>query len=112
MRWVAVALRTSLDRSMAALRGNRLTPSMGPTWIPTSVVIDPARPNTVRVGTRNHGIQQLTFQLTDLAIELAVTPGAIWTGDVASYSFTSATSGRARARRHDGDAAALPKHGV
>jgi uncharacterized repeat protein (TIGR01451 family)/MYXO-CTERM domain-containing protein len=74
-----------------------VTPSMGPTWIPTSVVIDPARPNTVRVGTRNHGIQQLTFQLTDLAIELATTPGAIWTGDVASYSFTLRNVGAMRA---------------
>jgi uncharacterized repeat protein (TIGR01451 family) len=37
-------------------------------WMPTSVAIDPARPDTVRIGTASAGVQQMNLQ-PDLAID-------------------------------------------
>ena len=71
--------------------------SAPPLWMPTSVAVDPARADTIRVGTRNNGIQQITVQTTDLALQMADSPTGISIGDVASYSFTIRNLGPIRA---------------
>src|SRR5262249_22581723 len=54
-------------------------------WTPTSLAIDPARPNTLRVGTEAAGIQEITLQ-QDLAIQVNPLAAALVVGVPVPYT--------------------------
>lgn len=54
-------------------------------WQPTSLAIDPARPNTLRVGTGAAGVQEITLQ-QDLAIQLSPLAATLTLGVPVPYT--------------------------
>jgi uncharacterized repeat protein (TIGR01451 family) len=96
---------TGIDRNAQVARSldggttwqSLISPLTAREWSPTSVAIDPSQPDTVLVGTRFNGVQRLTFQLTDLAVEEGQKPSGLFVGDAASYTFTVRNLGPVRA---------------